>query len=130
MNPTSEDMKDRLEESAVALGTFGTDLFIGTMPPEPDTNVTLRDLPWKKAMLNYELKQPGMQALIRGAKGKYRNTMLKAEEVFDALSGYQGTINGTRYLLVEAVSSPAYLGEDESNRPLFSINFEVQRTTA
>lgn len=130
MEAPSVDMKDVLESSSVALGTFGTDLFVGTMPPDPDDNITLRDTPWRPSELNYELEMPGIQILIRGKKGTYNDVYTKAKAVHTALHGYQDTINGARYLVVAAAHTPFYVGEDKSSRPLFSINFEVQRTTA
>ena len=130
MNPTSVDMKDRLEESAIALGTFGTDLFIGTMPPTPDANITIKDTTNKPPELNYEIDRPGIQVLVREVKGGYLAGITKSQSVYSALHGYQGTLSGTRYILVAAAHSPMYVGKDENNRPFFSINFEVQRTTA
>ena len=132
MNPASKDIKDRLEESAYGF-IFGTDLFIGIMPDGgdvPDLCVSLRDSGGKPPYLNYELDEPELQFLIRAAKGGYLAAEAKAREVHDALHGVTDTvINATRYLLINAATSPIYIGNDDDNRPLFSINFEVQRTS-
>lgn len=128
MNAASEDIKDILV--AAGVGIFKTNLFIGTMPASPDANVTIRDTPWKPPELNYEIDYPGIQTLVRGARGQYTATQVKAVSVNTVLHGYQETINDTRYILVAAAHSPIYVGKDEQNRPMFSINFEIQRTTA
>jgi len=129
MNPASVDIKDRLVSQSV--GTFATDLFIGIMPESPDACVSIRDMTGPPPELRYELDYPSIQILIRGAKGAYPTAFAKAQAVHNALHGVVNTtINLTRYLLISAAHSPAYLGDDSLNRPLFSINFDVQRTTA
>jgi len=130
MNPASEDIKDYLESSAVALGTFGTDLFIGQMPATPDVCIVIVDTAGFRPELNYEWERPGIQILVRGELGSYLTTNNSAKAVYTALHGIcNETINTAVYKLIRAVSTPIYIGEDDNKRPLFSLNFEIQRSS-
>ena len=129
MNSVAQDIKDRLVAQGV--GTFATDLFVGDMPETPDACVSVLDSPGYAPELRYEWDRPGCQIKIRGAEGGYRTAYTKAVAVKTALHGVANTtINGAIYKLIEAVHDPMYIGKDESNRPMFSINFNIQRTSA
>ena len=129
MNSVAEDFKDRLVSQSVA--TFATDLFVGTMPDSPDLCLVIRDTAGFKPESRYEWKRPGAQIVVRGAEGGYRAAYTLIKAAYDALHAQNNlTINSTVYKLIEAAHEPIYLGEDDKERPMFSLNFEVQRAAS
>ena len=129
MNSAAEDIKDYLVDQGV--GTLKTDLFVGDMPNTPDACVSIVDSPGLSPELRYEWERPGIQILTRASIGGYRSAYTKAKLVYDTLHGTTNeTINATIYKLIAAAHSPLYVGKDEKNRPMWSINFNIQRTSA
>ena len=130
MNPSSEDIKDILESSAVGVGTFATDLFIGKEPDSPNACVTIYDTGGAEPEAGYVYDYPTIQIRIRGEVGGYRNAYLKAKEVRDALHGRINEIwSSTRYIGIWAMSDILFLGIDDKQRPIFTVNFRIHRTT-
>lgn len=133
MNAPSEDFKDLLETSSLATGlVFKTDLFIG-FEPEVDSTipiVTLFDSPAGEApQVNFNYFKVNVQARIRGAKFRYQAAYTLAETVRDALHELVlQTVNGTSYKAIWATSDILALGNDENNRPIFTINFLAHRS--
>jgi len=130
MNSVAEDIKDILEDDSV--GVFGTDIFIGIMPELPDSCICLSDNQGLgKPESRYEWDYTGVQVLIRGAEGGYQAVYAKAVAVKVSLHGLVNeTVNSAIYKMIQAGHDPLYLGVDNKNRPMFSINFEIQRTSA
>jgi len=127
MNAPSIDIKDFLVTALI--GTFGTDLWIGNMPSSPDASVLVSDASGFKPESRYTWDRPGIKILVRAAEGGYENAYNKAGAVKTALHGQVNVVvNSTVYKCIVAAHEPMYLGEDKENRPLFSINFEAQRT--
>lgn len=125
-NPPSVDIKDVIE-NATSL-TFGTNLFISTMPSEPDNSVCLYDtggFPQEQ----YAYEKPTIQIKIRN--NSYLNGYNQARDLKYLLStgDYNSSdINGTRYILIKNTSDVLYLGKDDNNRFLFTINFQIHRS--
>lgn len=131
MNSPAVDIKDFLESSECGVGTFGTDIFIGIMPETPDACICISDASGLKPESRYEWEYPGLQVLVRKAEGNYVTAREKIIQIKDCLHGLNNrTINGTIYKMIVAAHEPLYLGVDGINRPMFSINFELQRTSA
>ena len=131
MNPTTQDIKDILEDSiGVAELSFGTNLFIGIMPDTPDSCVGLYDTGGMAPDEAIEgLLYPTFQVRVRGAEGGYQTAYALAQSVRNALHQLANqTFNGTRYLYIFASSDILFLGPDEKGRPLFSINFRTAKT--
>ena len=132
MNPTTEDIKDMLEDSSVGVGSlvFATNLFIGTMPELPDLCVGLYDT----GGLGGDEAQSGtwyptFQVRVRGAVGGYQAGYELAQSIRDALHQLTNqTFNGTRYIYIFASGDILYIGKDDKDRPLFSINFRTAKT--
>lgn len=124
MNPSSVDIKDYLESFAIA--SFGTDLFISKMPDSPDLCICLYDTAGEAPDPTMEI--PHLMVHIRGGEGQYITGYAKAKEVFDALSGLSNEeLGSTHYVGVWAISDITSLGYDDKNRPLFSMNFRIER---
>lgn len=137
MNPPSEDIKDLLEDgdsSSDDIGTFnattGWSIKMSEMSTSPDTCILVSDGPsWGSPNPNYSYEYPTIQIQVRGEKGSYLTAYAKAEEIKNFLNGNGNqTVNGARYIQITCSSDILYLGRDENQRPLFSINFELQRT--
>jgi hypothetical protein len=115
--------------------TSGQD-FRGQLPVSPDTCVVANETrPWKptrtmqKAPAVYWL---GLQIIVRWAvvSGSYDAAHAKIVAIAEDLQGFVGTLGGHRYLDIEMVQSPAYIGRDENKRDMFSVNFRVCRDAA
>ncbi len=128
MNPFSEDLKDMLEaESALGL-TFGTDLFIGSEPPEPDQCVTIYDTGGQSPDVHIEYRRPTAQVRVRS--NAYRDGWVLANDILEALNGkHEETWNSTRYLTIWTLSDVLYIGKDQNDRFLFTVNFLTHRTS-
>jgi hypothetical protein len=128
MNPATEDIKDLLV--AQSLGTFQVDLFIGELPSSPDASIAVIPGTGQNPGLWYEWERPGIQIMVRAAAGGYTSANTSIDNIKNYLHGLRTTINSTRYALINQQGDILYLGKDESNRPVFSANFRIQRTTA
>jgi len=132
MNPTSEDIKDMLEDSASGLGlVFATDLFVAKEPDDPDLCVTIFDTSGLEPDHTiHRLDYPGAMVRVRGKQGGYLEAYALAENIKEYLRGIHGeTWNGTRYIGIWAMSDILPIGWDSKDRPKFSLNFRIQRTT-
>lgn len=131
MNPPSEDIKDILEETSSLGLTFATDLFISEMPDSPDECVCVYDTGGEAAWPDYTYEKPTVQVRVRGEKGQYRSAHLLAQGIRDTLNGTANdTRNGARYIGIWDVSDVLFVGYDDNRRPLLTLNFRIQRTTA
>lgn len=65
--------------------------------------------------------RPGLQVLVRGHPNTAADTEAKAWEVWEAL--HQAEV--TPFLLITGVNNPIWLGPDDQNRPMWSINFNT-----
>ena len=128
MTSPAEDIKALLEaESSLALD-FGTDLFVGDMPESPDNCICVMDTGGFAPSIG-PYYHPSVQILVRGTVGSYSETIAQAQALCITLHAYYGTPSGSSfyYAGVWSLGDPFYIGVDENNRPLFSINFRIQR---
>jgi hypothetical protein len=132
MNPPSQDIKDFLLESSTGLTlVFSTDLFVAKMPETPDECACVYDTGGWMPMADYEYDMPSIQIRVRGERMGYRAGWLLANDIKGALHGKANeTINNTRYIHIICNSDIMFVAWDESDRPIFSINFEIHRSTA
>lgn len=129
MNSVSVDIKDMLESSSVAIATFAVDLFISEFPDYPDQCICLKDtMSWKEPETNgSNMEYPGLQVLVRGTPSGYNSAYALArsiQEEFHALSAFR---QGAYYISIAVSTETTYIGRDETNRCLFSINFIICR---
>lgn len=131
MNAPAEDIKDILENISALGFTFATDLFVGEMPVTPDACVTIYDTGGYAPEVDYVYERPTIQIRVRGAKGEYQNGHGLAQDIRDALNGLTGYIvNSARYVGIWCEGDVMALGNDDNNRPLFTVNFRLHRTDA
>lgn len=112
--------------------TLGQD-FRGQLPVTPDTCVMANETrPWAPERTMQKLPAVywlGLQIVVRWAvvSGSYDAAFAKAVAIAENLQGFVGTLGTHRYLDIEMVHSPAYIGRDENKRDMFSTNFRVCR---
>jgi hypothetical protein len=140
MNPVSEDIKDMLIDSTLAVGEFaattGWSIYISQMPDDdrtPDTCIAVLDSGGSAPDPDPEkdIGNPTVQILIRGSRMGYQAAWDKARAIFAGLHGRANeTWNDSRYIQIFASSDIISLGYDERQRPLLSLNFAVMRTAS
>lgn len=82
---------------------------VGGMPMDADTGVA----------------RPGIQVLVRGKPYDLKNAEDKAYAIFGALANKREvTLGAASVVQIQATqSAPFYIGMDEANRPIYSMNF-------
>lgn len=126
MNPFSVDAKDMLEADTDLTLVFGTDLFIGTEPIEPDDTVTLYDTYGGAPDPKFDYENPTLQVQIRNRS--YATGWGIGHTIKVSLHNrYEETWNSTRYLAIFGTSDVFFIGRDEHDRFLFTVNFRAQR---
>lgn len=128
MAEPEDGIKDLLV--AAGVGTFaassGWGIFIGPQPTKPDTTITIREYAAEAPMPKWLIDFPSVQTMIRGSPGGFVAAKTKAREVLDALHSIPSQdLNGDRWDSIRALNNPAYIGKDETERPMFSINFTL-----
>lgn len=110
---------------------WGVNVFGGVQPTSPNACVTFINTGGypRDEILNPEvggLRYPTVMATIRGNQGDYKGAREKAEQVHDKLHKIMNfTANGNTYQVCMVEGEPNWLGFDENNRPLWSINFKL-----
>lgn len=113
-----------------SVGTVGTDIFIGHMPDAPSNCIALMQnsgrAPELAGPISGQIEHPRL--VIRVRNSTYLNGQNKARDVLKALhTEGEITMNGHRYLYIQAVGSVNQLGRDHENRSLFSLDFVVTK---
>lgn len=121
MTSIAQGIKDQL---TTHVATSGWTLEIASLPPEPDKvsmiTITGGESPNPKWLLDF----PTAQVLVRGIVGGYFATESEAVAVKDILLGKASqTVNGDRWVSITMASDVGYIGMDEEQRPMFSVNF-------
>ena len=121
--PASEHLKDLL---AAHVAVSGWQIEIGTMPDTPSQVIMISDTPGAPPNPKWLLDFPRCQTLIRGEANDYLSTFREGKAVKDILLGVQSQdINGDRLVSITIAGDQAFIGRDESMRPMFSINFDL-----
>jgi hypothetical protein len=117
-----DDLATYLQTSLV--GTKGTTIFEGSMPDSPDSCICLYETGGFKPEIKSRIDYPTFQVITRNTS--YSTGRAKAISVQTALHGLtETTIGSSRFLLIQAMQSPACLGQDERNRWEWSQNFKI-----
>lgn len=127
------DLADRLEAAGVGTKWNGTtgDIVRGQRIDEPgDKALFLQTYAGDPSRIRNDDNLPAderlnVQILARGANQGEADTFAKS--AWNAVQGNRVTINGNRYAHIRAAQHPAYMGVDETNRPLVVFNLEIRR---
>lgn len=112
--------------AGAGLGTLGVDI-LATLPDRPDDCIAIREYPGAPPIHHKTahapvLERPRFQVVAR-ANG-YATARARAHSAYSALTGFTGTLQGD-YYGIRALQSPFPLGQDESGRSLWTVNFEA-----
>ncbi len=129
MNPPSMDIRDLIAAGGLGLVVM-TNLFIGQEPDKPANTVTVFDTPGMPPMLSLDRLEtyefPTVQIRIRNTS--YAAGYAMAYDIKELLHGLAHvTQGGATYELIKCQQDPFLLDYDESNRPRFVMNLELQR---
>lgn len=124
--PPSEILKSLL---ATHVATSGWAIEVGIMPATPDRVIMISDTPSPVAPNpKYLLDFPSCQIMARGKVSGYLDTYREAKAVKDLLLGIDSytTSDGDRLVSITMTGDgPGFIGRDENNRPLFTLNFAL-----
>lgn len=110
----------------VFAATSGWGIFIGKLPSKPETAIAITATGGLASNPKYLLDYPSLQVLVRGAKNGYQAAELKARNVKDVLLGLSSQIvNSDKWVQVNMIGDVAFMGFDENDCPLFSVNFSL-----
>ncbi len=126
MQPPCKDIRDILvAEMVVPAG----DIHQSRMPTSPNAVVAVLDQAGSPPEDLIAYYKPKIQVLVRGGPAQYVTAHQRAQTISDLLHGYGPVeVNNTRYIGIWATSDIIPLGYDDSNRPVFSLNFMVHRS--
>lgn len=108
---------------------WGVDVFTGRLPDTPHEAIAFSDqggvAPFNVfGGLGY--RQPSLQVLARAPALQYLRARELIDEVFQVLHCQVNVeANGNVYQAIDATGEPIWLGYDESERPLWSLNFTL-----
>ena len=112
-----------------ALGTKGTDLFIGFLPSSASLQTVLTEYAGSTVdtmRTPISLKKSSLQVMTHGARGDYVTPRTRIEAIQNLLCGIQDqTISGIRIIRVMPLGTINALGQNESQEFEFTANFEV-----
>jgi len=128
MNSPAEDIANILADEGI--GTIATDLFCFEMPSDPDECICTYDTGGFPPQAGYRYDYPTVQIIVRGRRGGYRDIYTIAESIKVLLHGKANfyTDSPNRIVAIWAMGDIITLGNDESGRPLLSLNFRIHRT--
>lgn len=74
------------------------------------------------------IERPTFQLLIRGASTGSTGLEAKVDAAITALNFFDGTLTGRVYVDIQKQGEALFLGRDEEERPLYSVNFLAHRS--
>ncbi len=126
---------DELAAYAVtqSVGTLGTDLFRFALTAEPDEQMALvpysgleSEQAFGSDSLEWEF--PRIQFVSRGPAGDERTAAVNCDVAYKAFGKIAAeTLSGTFYHSVTIIRPPFRLGMDDSGRPLYAFNMQVEK---
>jgi len=129
MKPTSEHIKDILEEDSSLGLVFKDNLFVGLEPDKPDQCVTVFDIPGEPSQITIDGKDyryPAVQIRCRGAD--YLDTYNRLYDIYKELHGRSHEeYDGVLYTAIIAQSEPEFFDWDENSRVRFILKIKIQR---
>ncbi len=107
-------------------GQAGWAMYGGKEPKTPDTTITLTPTGGLDPNPVWLLDYPTFQARVRGAKGGWDAAFQKAIDVKNALLGLPSqTLDSVRWVLVLMIGEINDIGVDETEHPIFTLNFRL-----
>lgn len=125
----TEDIAKHL--ASKGLGTVGTNLFEGELPPLPDDAMSVREYGGSPPVHTKSgppiLRSPRFSVTCRSKSA--RAARMRAEDAFRHLSGFAGVMGnpGMAYVSIRALREPAPIGRDEGSRERVVCDYEALR---
>lgn len=113
------------------LGTQGAStgirLGVGDMTDAPDDQIVIYDSPGQHGDSAWLLDYPYVQVQTRSGSNSYQLASTYAREAYDALLGIdpQNMPNGDRIDGITSLGMPNFIGKDDKQRPIFSLNLRL-----
>ena len=125
MSHLIDEVADYLEDQAV--GTVGTDIFVGYLPESPNACIAVLDTGGMQPDPYLPTKEPTFQVFIRATNYDNGKTKLDAvRAILHQKANLQLISAGTYHYFILALSEGGHVGRDEIGRDLFSINFQTR----
>ncbi len=124
----SEDIRSVLVAAGAASATPGAQwaLHIGHLPKSPDEVIAVSDTGGLSPNPKWLLDYPVVQVLVRGKLNGYQSARTRALRIKDELLGITSLdVNGNRLVSVTMNGDIAFIGVDQNERPMFSLNFRL-----
>lgn len=124
-----EALGDHLQTNAV--GTLGTNIFLGKMPASPDYCITLYEYEGVAPMESfggnpYDIDMPRIQVVVRAARDDYPTARDAVNTIRGILADITDvTISSTKVLRVASLGAFIPLGLDDKDRPRIAANFQA-----
>ena len=112
---------------AVVGAATGWRLGIGRMLDDPDTQITIYDSPGEHPSPLWLLDYPYVQVMVRGTPDGYQAARQKAQDVMDELLGIVPVTfsSGDRIDGITNIGTIGFVGADQRNRPMLSMNMRI-----
>jgi len=121
--PMSQGIKDLLT-AHVAISLWAIE--ISQLPDAPDRVIMISDTGGIEPNPKWQLDFPTVQVMVRGNVSGYLDTWREAKAVKDILLGINAqVINLDRWDGITMNGDLAFIGRDETLRPLFTLNFAI-----
>lgn len=122
-SPISVGARDVLTAHVV---TSGWQIEIGAEIDQPNKLIMINDTGGLDPNPKWLLDFPTLQIMVRGEINGYLDTWNEAKAVKDIMLGLDPqALNGDWWVSVTMNGDLAFIGRDEADRPLFSMNFAL-----
>lgn len=121
----------RLTAAGVATtsaGSTGWRLTYRGLPPSPNRAVAVQLTGGFAPEGKADIRRPTFQVLVRGSSADDATLEAKAESVVTALHRQSTAITGWTWVDLQLQGDVLFLGWDENQRPLYSVNFAATRS--
>lgn len=125
-------VKDILVEEGIGLWAVDTSsvdvwaISISRQIDTPHTLITLYDAPGLAPEPGLDIDYPSVQVVVRGTVNGYMAAWKKARQIRDALLGRSTEVrNGDMWASVTMMNDIMHLGEDENERPMLTMTFNL-----
>lgn len=108
----------------LGMGTMGSNIFLGHLPPSPDNAITVLDTGGVEPDRELPIDNPTFQVIVRNTDYETGyNNLLAIKEALHKKANWQIYENGKYYYYIFALSNGGHIGRDDNGRDEFSINF-------
>ena len=114
-----------------SFGVQGTNIWLSRMLPDPDVSIAVYEYagrpPVETMSAGLAIEQPSLQVVVRAGRDDYPTARDLAEDIRQSLCLVTDqTLSGLRVLRIMPRSSVNPIGLDDKDRPMLSVDYEVQ----